>query len=128
MITLGSGGALAQTGADTLANAMDIYGGHSKAASSCPGLGWTVAAARPNMHGYFYWDDGSGASKATGAANPDGSFQLSLTSLDGNGPVGTVTGKRAPNGALSATLKGQGCANIALGTQTMPEYRAVGSH
>ncbi len=119
-MTIGSGAALAQ-GAGPNATGMDIYSGGSKPSGTCPGLHWTMASARPNLHGYFYWNDGSGVSKGVGTSKPDGTFELNLTSIDGNGPVGTVTGKRASNGTLTATLKGQGCANMSVGAQR-PEY------
>jgi hypothetical protein len=87
-----------------------------------------MASARPDMHGYFYWTDGSGISKAVGKANPDGTFQLTLTSIDGNGPVGTVNGQRSANGALNATLKGQGCANMTVNTQRPEYHTSAGGH
>ena len=37
---------------------------------------------------------------------------MTVTNLDGNGPVGTATGVRNPDGLLNGQLTGFGCANV----------------
>jgi hypothetical protein len=56
-------------------------------------------------------------SKATGTMDlQSGHFHLILTSLDGNGPTGEVTGTKDPNsGAVTAELDGPGCSKLKLG-------------
>jgi hypothetical protein len=48
--------------------------------------------------GYVWFRNGSGMSKTTGTMNlQTGKFDLTLTSLDGNGPTGTVAGEKNLN-------------------------------
>jgi hypothetical protein len=56
-------------------------------------------------------------SKATGTMDlQSGQFHLTLTSLDGNGPTGEVTGTKDPNtGVVTTELDGPGCSKLTLG-------------
>lgn len=67
--------------------------------------------------GYVWFEDASGMSKATGTMDlASGQFHLTLTSLDGNGPTGEVTGRKDPaTGTVTAELDGPACSKLKLG-------------
>jgi len=75
--------------------------------TSCGALRGTPMATLPE---FFL----SGVSLATGTINQAGQFRVTLTSAMGQGPVGTVTGAKSPNGKIDATMTGEGCANMKL--------------
>lgn len=83
--------------------------------AGCPYLVWRLAR-HPNgdVTGIFYFSDMSGVSLATGTINQVGQFRVTLTSAMGQGPVGTVTGTKSPNGKIDATMTGEACANMKL--------------
>jgi hypothetical protein len=96
-----------------------VAGFAGEAASSVPGrpfIVWRLAkTATGEVHGIAYYSDLSGLSLVSGKVEPNGKFELTLTKTDmGIGPVGTVTGSRAPNGSLEAVMTGEGCANMTL--------------
>ena len=74
--------------------------------------------------GYVWFGDASGMSKATGAMDlQSGTFHLTLTPLDGDGPTGEVTGvKERFTGTVTAELKGVGCSKLKL-SPTKPFFR-----
>lgn len=79
----------------------------------CPYIEWKLARHPDGtITGVVNYSDMSGVSMANGTINQAGKFQITLTSSMGNGPVGTVTGTRSANGTVTATLTGQGCANM----------------
>jgi hypothetical protein len=83
--------------------------------AGCPYIMWRVARHdNGDLAGIFYYSDMSGVSEVKGTMDQAGHFQLTLTSAMGQGPVGTVTGTKRPNGAVDATLTGEGCANAKL--------------
>lgn len=92
------------------------FTGHAESSvPGCPYLAWRLArAADGNITGIAYYSDLSGVSTVRGKANPNGTFEMNLTSAMGNGPVGTVQGRRSANGNVEADMKGQGCANMHL--------------
>lgn len=83
---------------------------HSSVAG-CPDIVWRLARNGADVSGMAFYANMSGASNVKGTVNPQGQFELNLTSMMGNGPVGTVAGQRNRNGTTTATLTGQGCAN-----------------
>ncbi len=83
--------------------------------AGCPYLLWRLARhENGDVTGIFYYSDMSGVSQAKGAIDQAGHFQLTLTSSMGQGPVGTVAGTKSANGAVTATVSGEGCANAKL--------------
>jgi hypothetical protein len=52
----------------------------------------------------------SGFSVIKGTVTADGTISATLTSLSGNGPTGTITGKRGKD-TTDVALAGPGCAN-----------------
>lgn len=92
------------------------FSGHAESSvPGCPYLAWRLArAADGDITGIAYYSDLSGVSMVKGMAQPNGQFTMTLTSSMGNGPTGTVNGRRSANGTVSADLKGQGCANMHL--------------
>lgn len=81
----------------------------------CPAIRWYIDRKHDNsLSGYFFFTNASGVSQATGAIDPSGQFQMSLTNLDGNGPVGAVTGSVGSDGSLNGVLKGSGCSNLTV--------------
>jgi hypothetical protein len=84
---------------------------------NCPGVMWDIVrSAGPDkntivLSGPVWNLDGSGTSMAKGEAHPDGSFSMTLTSIQGNGPAGQVTGTRNKSGVGQAKLTGSGTCN-----------------
>ncbi len=77
--------------------------------AGCPKLGWRLARhADGSINGIAYYADASGAGEAKGTRDQSGDFTLQVTSTIGKGPVGTVVGRRGPNGGLVADMKGEG--------------------
>jgi hypothetical protein len=57
-----------------------------------------------------------------------GQFHLTLTSLDGQGPLGEATGRRHPEtGVVTAELDGPGCSKLKLGPTNPYVRKADGS-
>jgi hypothetical protein len=95
-----------------------LYQGIASNTPQCPAIRYLfrdVSTSKPV--GYVWFSDASGISKATGTMDLDsGHFHLTLTSLDGNGPTGEVTGTKNPNtGVVTAELDGPGCSKLKLG-------------
>ena len=89
--------------------------------AGCPNIGWRLARhSDGTISGIAYYADASGASTVTGRVDSAGKSTLTLTSMMGKGPVGTVTGQRSQNGALEADLKGEGCANEHVSVAGVP--------
>lgn len=91
----------------------------------CPYIVWRLARANGQVHGIVYYSDLSGMSMATGTVTPDGVFNLTLTPQMGNGPTGTISGHRMPDGSGEATLTGSGCANthvVMQGVSDLTQY------
>ena len=84
--------------------------GSASGTPACPSVHWTLvrqygATAKSGpLSGVVFYNDGTGVSRMTGASQPDGTFQLHLTSVDGKGPTGTVMGTRKANGEMTADM------------------------
>ena len=112
----GAGGmAFAQLGGND-ASAAYWEGRTPNTTKTCPGISYLFRGMSATPVGYVWFTDASGMSKATGTRDmATGAFHLTLTSIDGNGPTGEVTGMRDPKtNALTADLKGPGCSNLTL--------------
>jgi len=95
--------------------------------AGCPNIGWRLARhSDGTITGIAYYSDASGASQVTGTVDSAGTSTLQLVSSMGKGPVGTVTGQRSPNGALTADLKGEGCANQHISIPGVPNIGDTG--
>ncbi|HET6183609.1 MAG TPA: hypothetical protein VFA03_08445 [Acetobacteraceae bacterium] len=104
---------LAGRPAQSQAVAMPGFAGSAPSSvSGCPYIGWRlVRHPDGQITGIAYYGDLTGLSEVTGHVEQDGTFHLTTKSMMGNGPVGTVDGKRTAKGA-DATMKGEGCANM----------------
>ena len=82
----------------------------------CPAIRYLFRGVEENPIGYVWFADASGMSKATGTMNlASGRFHLTLTSLDGQGPIGEVDGTKDPTtGVVTAVLDGPGCSKLKL--------------
>ncbi len=88
------------------------YNGSARSSvAGCPDIVWRLARNGGDVSGMAFYANMSGASQVKGTVNQEGQFNLTLTSMMGNGPVGTVEGQRNRNGTTTAVLTGQGCAN-----------------
>jgi hypothetical protein len=87
------------------------YGGQTRSnVSGCPAIVWRLAKATDgSLHGIVWYADLTGFSEADGSM-VGGHFNLTIKSVRGNGPVGSVTGVQGRD----ATLTGQGCANATV--------------
>jgi hypothetical protein len=87
---------------------------HAAGGRQCPALTWHIsqvalADKTVNLNGPIWFEDGSGISFAEGARQPDGRFTLNVTRQSGDGPTGTITGRRMPDGSIDATAAGPPC-------------------
>jgi len=81
---------------------------------ACGALTWHFsrinhADGSAQINGPIWFTDGTGVSFATGKGAANGSFTLQVTKISGNGPSGTVTGKRGAGGEIDATATGSNC-------------------
>ena len=107
------------------------YVGQAKSSvAGCPFILWRLArSSTGEISGIVYYSDASGTSTAegTGAGTANG-LHLVLKSVQGNGPTGTVTEVKLPNGKMGAKLTGEGCANMQAQFPPQPNlntYREV---
>jgi len=85
------------------------YVGFSQGTAQCPATSWHIVPVANKLFGYMWNSDGSGISRVQGTTNPDHSFSMKLTSINGKGPTGTITGHRTPNGRIESQLTGTSC-------------------
>jgi len=93
---------------DTYVEAHDVAGEH------CPGLSWHIdRMVQPdktvNLSGPIWYTDGSGVSFAKGTGQPDGHFSMTVATMSGSGPAGTITGQRMQDGSINAKSEGPPC-------------------
>ena len=88
----------------------------------CPSLTWSVKRVGPAssgaLAGVAWYDDMSGISVGRGGITPDGKFNFTLTSVQGNGPTGTASGVSL-GGNLQADLDGPGCSKLQVRMRPM---------
>jgi hypothetical protein len=113
LMIVASGMALAQ--APSVRKAV-FYEGTSRNTPRCPAIRYLFRGISEQPVGYVWFTDASGMSKATGTMDlGSGVFHLTLMSLDGQGPVGEVTGRKDPaTGVVTAQLDGPGCSKLKL--------------
>ena len=84
------------------------------AGAACPTIEWHLAPTKSggvvSLNGVAFYSDMSGISVINGSIGADGKIAAVLTSVNGNGPVGTVAGLRTSKEA-KGELTGTGCAN-----------------
>jgi hypothetical protein len=94
---------------------MDAYfEAHEAAGVRCPALTWHFnRMVQPDktvkINGPIWFEDGSGVSFAQGTGQADGHFMLEVKQMSGNGPSGSVSGQRMPDGSINATAVGPAC-------------------
>ena len=108
------GTALAQTNANVRRG--EYYVGIATNTPQCPAIRYLFRGVEANPIGYVWFADASGMSKATGTMDlVSGRFHLTLTSMDGQGPIGEVDGTKDPTtGVVTAVLDGPGCSKLKL--------------
>jgi hypothetical protein len=87
---------------------------HDFGGQHCPGLTWHIdRIAQPNgttnISGPIWYADGSGVSFAKGTGQADGKFTLTVSTMSGDGPAGTITGQRHPDGSIDSVAVGPPC-------------------
>ncbi len=87
---------------------------HDYGDTHCPGLTWHIdRVVQPdktvNISGPIWNADGSGVSFAKGKGQPDGYFTITVSTMSGDGPAGTITGQRHPDGSINSTAVGPPC-------------------
>jgi hypothetical protein len=87
---------------------------HDYGGVHCPGLTWHIdRVVQPdktvNISGPIWYADGSGVSFAKGTGQPDGQFAITVSTMSGDGPAGTITGQRHPDGSIDSTAVGPPC-------------------
>jgi hypothetical protein len=109
-------GVVAGASAQSMGGAANEYYQGMANGPGCPTIGYIFRGLSETPVGYVWFQNASGVSKATGTLDiKTGKFQLTLKSLDGEGPTGTVVGERDPTtGQVTATLTGPGCSNLRL--------------
>ncbi len=99
-----------------------IVGWAYSTVAGCPYIEWRLAKHPDGqVTGIAYYSDMSGTSQVTGTFSQGGQIQLTLTSVMGNGPVGTATGVKESDGAANITLTGTGCANMHMRTKPVAD-------
>ena len=89
--------------------------------AGCPYIAWRLARHdNGDVTGIAYYSDMSGTSMVTGKVNQAGQFHLTLTSAMGKGPVATVDGTKSADGTATATMTGEGCANMQMHIVPVP--------
>ena len=113
-LAIASGTVLAQTNA--YVQSAEYYVGIASNTPQCPAIRYLFRGVSANPIGYVWFADASGMSKATGTMDlVSGRFHLTLTSLDGQGPLGEVDGTKDPGtGVVTAVLDGPGCSKLKL--------------
>jgi len=91
--------------------------------AGCPNIAWRIGQSPSTgaLHGMIWFTDMSGVSQVDGSMNGN-QFNMTLRSVSGNGPVGTVTGVRGQH----ARLVGTGCANATWTPVVINEYGSGG--
>ena len=104
------------SGTEPLRSAWEDDVGIASNTPQCPAIRYLFRGVEENPIGYVWFADASGMSKATGTMNfASGRFHLTLTSLDGQGPIGEVDGTKDPGtGVVTAVLDGPGCSKLKL--------------
>ena len=91
----GSGCKCNGTGTEPLRSAREYYFGIASNTPQCPAIRYLFRGVEENPIGYVWFADASGMSKATGTMNlASGRFHLTLTSLDGQGPLAKWTERK----------------------------------
>ena len=113
-LAVASGTALAQDRSPVRRG--EYYFGIASNTPQCPAIRYLFRGVEENPVGYVWFADASGMSKATGTMDlASGRFHLTLTSLDGQGPIGEVDGTKDPGtGVVTAVLDGPGCSKLKL--------------
>ena len=115
----------------TIKEKIQHFLGHARATSpTCPGFSIEMrnSPTDPSIFGYALMDNGAGISKITGTRDmATGAFNATLTNLDGSGPVGTASGKRAKDGTLSGAININNCPPINLAPMK-PYYAPQGNN
>jgi len=116
---LTAAGARAQDGPESLDTTYWL-GRSASTSKQCPMIEWNVVPVRRGVagpvKGVVFYHDMSGISRLSGSVTADGKITSSLTSVSGNGPVGTITGTRGPD-STHIDLHGTGCANASFTLQ-----------
>jgi hypothetical protein len=83
---------------------------HTPAKAGCPGLVLHVMRDGNDLKGFAATGDMAAMSRLTGAIDAKQQFTITMTPVDGKGPVGTITGSRnQSDGWLLAQVKVAGC-------------------
>jgi hypothetical protein len=114
MVSVPLAASFAQGGAGAEPWMANYVPAHMVGAKHCPGLTWHISPVEQanqsfNLSGPIWYEDGSGMSFAQGTRQADGNFSLRVKKVSGNGPAGTITGRRMPDGSADATAVGPPC-------------------
>lgn len=129
VLTALAAGAPVGTPAMALTPVPGFIGVTPSSVAGCPYIMWRLARHdNGEVTGIAYYSDLSGVSTVNGMVNQSGQIQLTLASSMGKGPVGTVTGTKSADGAITAQLAGTGCASARLhmGPTDLNDYHHVG--
>jgi hypothetical protein len=111
------GAPIASSLAQGLPSSVDMvhYGPpHDVGAVHCAGLTWHISRmVQPDntvrLNGPIWYQNGTGTSFAQGIEQANGTFTLNVKMMSGDGPVGTITGQRMPDGSVDAKAVGSQC-------------------
>jgi hypothetical protein len=100
---------------------------HTASKTGCPGLVLHLMRDRDALKGIAATGDMAGMSRLAGTINANDQFSITMTPVDGKGPVGTITGSRnVEDGWLLAEVKGSGCTDGRLKIKTeIPDEAGV---
>jgi hypothetical protein len=97
---------------------------HTPSKTGCPGLVLHVMRDSNDLKGFAATGDMAAMSRLTGTIDAKQQFTITMTPVDGKGPVGTITGSRSQSdGWLLAEVKGSGCTDGPLKIMTYVPYQ-----
>lgn len=103
-----------------------FVGQGASSVAGCPFIIWRLVKHDDGtVTGIAYYSDLSGLSMVNGAINKSGQFHFELKSAMGNGPVATVDGTKPAKTRATATMRGEGCANMEIKLDPVENLRLV---
>ena len=101
-----------------------VYTFSSARSGTCPNLEWHVVVRGGNaLGGVISWDNERRVARVSGKLNPDRTFQMTATEVNGRGKA-SITGQVLADGRFSAKITGAGCESRLI---EVPLVRPAGS-
>lgn len=104
-----------------------VYSFSTRKSGTCPNLEWHVVVRDgSSLGGVISWDNERRVARVSGRLNPDRSFQMTATEVNGRGKA-TITGQVLADGRMSARISGAGCESRLIEVPLRPAFSSFGS-